>query len=181
MNEIVCVDERDQPVDVASKLAAHQAPGRLHRAFSVMLVDADDRLVLQRRADRKYHFGGLWANTCCGHPGPGDDTSGAAARRTFEELGVRPGGLLACGWFVYRARDEASGLVEHELDHVYLGRLDGDPSPDPAEVSSVRRVTPHDLAAELAAEPELFVPWLPQVLAAVSAEIPRLRGPGAAS
>lgn len=176
MGEIVYVDVRDRPVGVATKLAAHAAPGRLHRAFSVMLADADGRLVLQRRADAKYHFGGLWANSCCGHPGPDDVTSEAAARRTFEELGVRPDGLVPCGSFVYEARDEASGLVEHELDHVYLGRLDAEPAPDPAEVSSVRRVTPHDLTAELATAPETFVPWLPQVLAAVLPELPQLRG-----
>jgi isopentenyl-diphosphate delta-isomerase len=181
MDEIVYVDAQDRPVGVASKTAAHARPGRLHRAFSVMLVDADDRLLLQRRADGKYHFGGLWANSCCGHPGPGEVTSDAAARRTFEELGVRPGGLLACGSFVYEAHDEVSGLVEHELDHVYVGRLDAEPVPDPAEVSSVRRVTPQDLAAELAAAPRTFAPWLPGVLAAVLPEIPRLRGPAGGS
>jgi isopentenyl-diphosphate delta-isomerase len=174
MGEIVYVDALDRPVGVASKLAAHVPPGRLHRAFSVMLADAGDRLLLQRRADGKYHFGGLWANSCCGHPGPGDDTSEAAARRTSEELGVPAGGLVACGSFVYEARDEVSGLVEHELDHVYLGRLDAEPVPDPDEVSAVRRVTPHDLAAELAAAPGTFVPWLPQVLAAVLPALPRL-------
>jgi len=171
MGEIVYVDVRDRPVGVASKLAAHAAPGRLHRAFSVMLADDAGRLLLQRRADAKYHFGGLWANTCCGHPGPGDVTAEAAARRTFEELGVRPGSLLSCGSFVYEARDAASGLVEHEFDHVYLGRLDAEPRPDPAEVSAVRLVAPDDLAAELAAAPETFVPWLAQVLALVQ---PRL-------
>jgi len=178
MGEIVYVDGRDRPVGVASKLAAHAAPGRLHRAFSVQLADAGGRLLLQRRADAKYHFRGLWANSCCGHPGPGDVTSEAAARRTFEELGVWPRDLVACGSFVYEARDAASGLVEHEFDHVYVGRLDAEPRPDPAEVSAVRLVAPDELAAELTAAPETFVPWLSQVLGLV---LPRMRGGSAAA
>ena len=173
MAEIVYVDVLDRPVGAATKLAAHQPPGRLHRAFSVQLVTADGRLLLQRRADAKYHFGGLWANTCCGHPAPGDVTSEAATRRTFEELGVRPAGdLVPCGSFVYEARDDVSGLVEHELDHVYLGRLDAEPRPDPAEVSAVRLVSPDDLAAELAAAPRAFVPWLGRVLGLVLPRLP---------
>jgi isopentenyl-diphosphate delta-isomerase len=172
MSDIVCVDAEDRPVGVASKLAAHTSPGRLHRAFSVMLVDGDGRLLLQRRAGSKYHFGGLWANSCCGHPPPGVTPAEAAARRTFEELGVRPTGLVACGTFVYSARDAGSGLVEREFDHVFVGGLAGEPAPSRGEVSHLRRVAPSTLAAELAESPSAFVPWLPKVLELVSRHVP---------
>jgi isopentenyl-diphosphate delta-isomerase len=168
MGEIVCVDSGDRHLGTTTKLAAHRRPGRLHRAFSVMLVDDAGRLLLQRRAAVKYHFAGLWANSCCGHPAPGDVTAEAAARRTFEELGVRPEGLVARGTFVYAADDAATGLCERELDHVFTGRPVGEPAPDPAEVSEVRWVTVPQLSAELAASPELFVPWLPQIVAIVT-------------
>lgn len=88
------VDEEGNTIGTAEKLAAHQAPGQLHRAFSVFLFDEQGRLLLQRRALGKYHSPGVWSNTCCGHPYPGEAPFAAAARRTYEELGVSPS-LLA--------------------------------------------------------------------------------------
>jgi isopentenyl-diphosphate delta-isomerase len=172
MDEIVCVDPSDRQIGVAGKLDAHRPPGRLHRAFSVMLVADDGRLLLQRRAAAKYHFAGLWANSCCGHPRPGEVTAEAAARRTAEELGVHPTDLEARGTFVYTADDAASGLCERELDHVFTARLTTAPNPNPSEVSEVRLVTPADLRAELAETPTAFAPWLPQVLTLATSEPP---------
>ena len=88
------VDEHGNTIGTAEKLAAHQAPGQLHRAFSVFLFDEHGRLLLQRRALGKYHSPGVWSNTCCGHPYPGEAPFAAAARRTHEELGISPS-LLA--------------------------------------------------------------------------------------
>ncbi len=90
------VDEDGRTIGTAEKLSAHQAPGQLHRAFSVFLFDEQGRLLLQQRALGKYHSPGVWSNTCCGHPYPGEAPFAAAARRTFEELGVSPS-LLARG------------------------------------------------------------------------------------
>jgi isopentenyl-diphosphate delta-isomerase len=165
VTELVLVDAGDREIGRSEKLAAHQAPGTLHRAFSVMLLDGENRLVLQRRASSKYHFAGLWANSCCGHPEPGADLETAAAQRTFEEIGFRPLDLRPCGTFTYTARDEGSGLVEHEYDHVFLGRLTGDLNPDPAEVEETRAVSLTDLETELSDEPGRFSPWLPGVVA----------------
>jgi isopentenyl-diphosphate delta-isomerase len=93
------------------KLQAHQGEGHLHRAFSVFLFDGD-RVLLQRRAMTKYHFAGLWTNSCCGHPAPDSDVRGQAVRRTKQELGVDVQ-LVIRGDFLYRALDPTSGLVEH--------------------------------------------------------------------
>ena len=82
------VDEDGATIGTAEKLAAHQPPGQLHRAFSVFLFDEQGRLLLQRRALGKYHSPGVWSNTCCGHPYPGEAPFAAAARRTYEELGI---------------------------------------------------------------------------------------------
>ena len=165
VTDLVLVDAGDREVGRSEKLAAHQAPGALHRAFSVMLLDDENRLVLQRRASSKYHFAGLWANSCCGHPEPGAETESSAAQRTFEELGVRPDGLRPCGAFTYTARDETSGLVENEYDHVFLGRFTGELKPDPADVEDTRAVALDTLAAEMRETPEAFSPWLPGVVA----------------
>lgn len=157
-HELVLVDERDRALGTCEKLAAHQGGGALHRAFSVFLFDAGGRMLLQQRAAGKYHFGGLWTNACCSHPRPGEAVADAARRRVREELGVDVDVTPAFA-FVYRAHDPATGLTEHEYDHVFLGRFDGRANPDPAEVADVRWVDPRELLADLRARPERYTPW----------------------
>ena len=156
--EVVLVDEEDREWGVASKLAAHEGSGRLHRAFSVFVFDSAGRLLLQRRAAGKYHFGGLWTNTCCGHPRPGEDVLQAASRRLWEEMGIAPE-LERATSFVYEAFDPASGLTEREYDHVLRGRYDGDPDPDPEEADGWAWVDPEELSADLSENPEGYTPW----------------------
>ena len=157
---VILVDERDRPAGEAEKLEAHRQ-GRLHRAFSVFVLDASGRVLLQRRAVGKYHSGRLWSNSCCGHPRPGEDTRAAAERRLAEELGFHCP-LEAAGAFVYRA--QLGNLVEHEYDHVFQGRFDGDPRPDPAEVEAWRWMPLEALEAGLAAHPGDYTVWLPEAV-----------------
>jgi isopentenyl-diphosphate delta-isomerase len=141
---------------------AHQAPGLMHRAFSVLLQDPAGRLLLQRRSAVKTRFPLRWANACCGHPGPGQPLATAAGQRLREELAVTGVDLVELGVHVYHADDPATGRVEREWDHVLLGRVGADlpMRPDPAEVDAVRWVPPDELRAELTARPEAFAPWL---------------------
>lgn len=155
---VILVDEQDRPVGAMEKLAAHAHGGTRHRAFSVFLVDAQGRWLLQRRAAGKYHFPNLWTNACCSHPRPGEETEAAAHRRLREELGV------ACALthrfrFEYKATSEAEGLTEHEMDHVFTGVYAGELQPNPEEVSEIRWVSRADLEQEAAAHPERFTPW----------------------
>lgn len=115
--QVIAVDAQDQPLGVAGKLAAHQ-DGQLHRAFSILVFNTQGELLLQRRAASKYHFANYWSNTCCGHPRPGETTPAAAGRRLKEEFGIRVP-LSERAEFVYRAEDQASGLIEHEYLHVF--------------------------------------------------------------
>jgi isopentenyl-diphosphate Delta-isomerase len=158
---VVLVDGCDVPIGELEKLAAHRE-GLLHRAFSVFVVNAAGEILLQRRAGGKYHSGGLWSNTCCGHPRPGEDTRAAARRRLGEEMGfvcdLRP-----VHRFTYRALLE-DGLIEHEVDHVFVGRHERDPTPDPEEVEGWRWMRPEILARELRSRPEAFTAWLPPAL-----------------
>lgn len=158
--EVVLVDEMDREAGVASKLAAHEDGGRLHRAFSVFVFDSAGRVLLQRRAEEKYHFGGLWSNACCGHPRPGEDVREAASRRLWEEMGISPE-LEPATSFVYEAFDPASGLTEREYDHVFFGRYDGEPVPDPGEAEGWAWSDPEELAADLAERPGGYTPWFP--------------------
>lgn len=153
---VLLVDADDVETGVAPKLAAHQA-GQRHRAISVLIADSQGRMLLQRRAMGKYHSGGLWTNACCSHPRVGETAAAAASRRLMEEMGV------ACPLrplFVteYRA-DVGGGLTEHEVVHVFGGRFDGAPKPDPEEASDFRWAEPEALAAEIDAEPERFSVW----------------------
>jgi isopentenyl-diphosphate delta-isomerase len=162
---VVLVDQRDRAVGEMEKLEAHRA-GALHRAFSVFVHDGAGRVLLQRRAQAKYHSGGLWSNTCCGHPRPGEETRAAATRRLREEMGFECA-LEAVGGFVYRAR--MGELTEHEFDHVFAGRFDGDPRPDPAEVMEWRWMDLDELARDLKAHPERYTVWLAKALSVYSA------------
>jgi isopentenyl-diphosphate delta-isomerase len=184
------VDESGAPAGVAGKAAAHEAPGHLHRAFSVFLFSpgAEPRLLVQRRALSKYHFAGIWANTCCSHPAPGEDILDSARRRLVEELGIGAdgaggpddglvlhGAIAPAGTFVYRAVDPDSGLVEHEYDHVLVGTvtrpdgtapgLDDRPAADPEEVEETRWITIGEARASAAGEGDnRFAPWFGEAL-----------------
>jgi isopentenyl-diphosphate delta-isomerase len=154
------------PVGQSTVDAAHRAPGQLHRAFSVLLVDPDGRVLLQQRAAGKTRFALRWANTCCGHPKPGEPVGASASRRLVEEMGIASVALTEVGVYVYRASDPASGRVEHEYDHVLTGFYRGGGfTADPAEVAAVDWVHPAQLSANLSANPSAYAPWLGGVLA----------------
>lgn len=154
---VVLVDDADAPVGTAPKLDAHRS-GALHRAMSVFVTDGNGNLLLQQRAAGKYHSPRLWTNTCCGHPRPDEAPIDAAARRLQEEMGIQCR-LAHAGTFRYHARLDG-GLIEHEIDHVFVGRWRGRPSPDPSEVGAWRWAPLETLRADLAAHPELYTAWL---------------------
>uniref|UniRef100_A8M6W5 Isopentenyl-diphosphate Delta-isomerase n=1 Tax=Salinispora arenicola (strain CNS-205) TaxID=391037 RepID=A8M6W5_SALAI len=160
------VDTIGRTVGVLDKLAAHTSPGHLHRAFSVFLFDDEERLLLQRRALGKYHSPGVWSNTCCGHPFPGEAPDAAAARRVREELGMTPVGLAAAGTVLYELPDPKSGLIEREYNHVFVGRFRDEPRPDPAEVAEWTLVAPGQLR-DMRDRLEFSV-WFPAVIGRVA-------------
>ena len=156
------VDDSGTAVGSTTVDEAHRLPGRLHRAFSVFLRDQDGRVLLQQRAASKTRFPLRWANTCCGHPMPGEALTEAAARRLVEEIGVGGVALTEVGVYSYYAEDPATGRVEYEYDHVLLGELPADRNllPDPHEVADVRWMTPAELREALADDPRSYAPWL---------------------
>jgi len=155
-DHVILVDTNDREIGTAPKLPAHEA-GKLHRAFSIFIWGPDNRVMLQRRALEKYHSGGLWTNTCCSHPCPGESTEAAAHRRLREEMGFDCP-LTPAFHFIYRAELD-HGLTEHEFDHVYFGVFDGEPVLNRAEACDWRWVAPAALDAEIAAKPATFTVW----------------------
>jgi isopentenyl-diphosphate Delta-isomerase len=165
---LILVDECNRRIGLGEKLEVHRR-GQLHRAFSIFLADNRGRVLLQRRALGKYHSGGLWANTCCGHPRFDERTRAAAMRRLGEELG-----MSADLTYAFRARYETAldhGLVENELVYVYLGRQNAEPVCNPLEASETRLMALDELAHDAEARPGLYAYWLRHYLRRHLAEL----------
>ncbi len=143
-------------------MTVHSRDTPLHLAFSLYLFDDAGRLLLTRRALGKTTWPGVWTNSCCGHPRPGEATEDAIRRRVEDELGLEVAELAsALPDFRYRARD-ASGVVEYEICPVFTGRLvhpKGDLLPNPDEVMDWKWVTWEDLTAAARLTPFVFSPW----------------------
>ena len=156
-NDVVLVNSNDQEIGICEKLEAH-VKGLLHRAFSVFIFNDSGELLLQRRAFGKYHSEGLWTNTCCSHPAPGESSGEAGKRRLMEEMGMECE-LNESFTFEYRASLDRS-LTEHELDHVLFGYSNEAPKLNPEEAIDYKWVTIEELKNSIATQPELFTAWL---------------------
>lgn len=156
-NDVVLVDAQDVQVGVCDKRTAHLGAGRLHRAFSVHLIDSRGRHLLQRRAAGKMLWPGFWSNACCSHPAPGETILDAASRRLREELGIS----ASCR-FLYSFEYHAQfGLIgaEHELCHVLVAQSDALASPAAEEVSEIKWQTRAEISAQLSAPQAQYTPW----------------------
>lgn len=154
---VILVDKNDSVIGTMPKMEAHLA-GKLHRAFSVFVFNTSGELLLQRRAEDKYHSGGKWTNTCCSHPRLGEETLDAANRRLNEEMGMEC--KLQYGFsFTYHA-ELADGISENEYDHVFFGISNQLPDPNPEEVSEFRYVNMADLEKDIKVRPEIYTEWL---------------------
>src|SRR5690242_1712572 len=135
MEKVILVDEHDNEVGTMDKMEAHQK-GVLHRAFSVILFNSKGEVLLQKRSSKKYHSAGLWTNTCCSHPQPSERIEVAARRRLKEEMGINVQPEFAYK-FLYKVTLD-NELIEHELDHVYIGHFDNEPIINSNEVETWR-------------------------------------------
>ncbi len=156
MEKVILVDSDDKEMGTMEKMEAHEK-AKLHRAFSIFILNSKNQMLLQRRALEKYHCAGLWTNTCCSHPRPGEDIEAAAHRRLKEEMGFDTR-LKKVTSFVYKAEFE-NGLTEHEFDHVFSGTFDGKIKHNPSEVCEWKYVDVKELVADIKASPEKYTPW----------------------
>ena len=158
MNEekVILVDEKDWPLGEMEKMEAHRK-AVLHRAFSIFVFNDKNELMLQRRALSKYHSPGLWTNTCCSHPRPGEEVLEAGHRRLQEEMGF-DSELKKIFDFIYNAELD-QGLTEHEFDHVLFGRYHREPAINPEEVDDWKWMTMDDIAADMKTHPHNYTVW----------------------
>ncbi len=173
--QVILVDADDQALGFCDKLEAHRR-GVLHRAVSLFAFNSAGELLVQQRAPGKYHSGGLWSNTACTHPRAGETLEQAVERGMIEELGVAPSEVRAAFPFTYRA-DVGNGLVEHEYDHVFIGRVADVVYPVPGEVSATAFRPVDSLERDMTREPELFTPWFRLLLGPVRAWVAAHREP----
>jgi len=154
--EVILVDVNDTPLGLMDKMEAHEK-GLLHRAFSVFVINSNNELLLQQRAFSKYHSGGLWTNTCCSHPRNGESNLEAAHRRLQEEMGFDCT-LTKLLDFVYRAELD-KGLTEHEFDHVFIGKWQGEPKINPLEVAAFKWMDVYKLEKDILDNPSNYTEW----------------------
>ena len=153
---VVLVDEYDRELGTMEKMQAH-LEGKLHRAVSVIIFNSKKQMLLQKRAAGKYHSAGLWSNTCCSHPRPGENPGDAAKRRLYEEMGIKCE-LQKMFTFTYQIKFE-NNLSENEFDYVFAGICDDVPLPDPAEVSDWKFTDISSLENQLKENPKQFTEW----------------------
>ena len=158
---VVLVDQNNRKLGKMEKLEAHQK-GLLHRAFSILIFNSKGKVLIQKRASDKYHSGGLWSNTVCSHPKPSERSLEVAHRRLKEEMGFDcPLQKKYC--FIYK-KEFDNGLTENEHDCVYVGKFDGVPTPNLAEVTGWKWVSMPDLKKDIAKNPEKYTFWFKKII-----------------
>ena len=160
--QVVLCDEAGEKTALMGKTEAHQK-GLLHRAISVIVFNKNGEMLLQQRAFSKYHWAGIWSNTCCSHPRDGESFAAAADRRLLEEMGFStPLSEQFC--FVYKAKDEQSGMTEHEYDVVFTGYYDGAIPFNQEEVNAVSWIGVPELLLDVDSHPDKYSFWFKIIL-----------------
>jgi isopentenyl-diphosphate delta-isomerase len=153
---VVHVNEQDEALGFYPKMHVHEH-GLLHRAVSILIFNSNGEWLLQKRANSKYHSGGLWTNTCCSHPYPHEDVKDAAERRLEEEMGMQVP-LEKQFEFIYK-KVLNKGLTEHEFDHVFIGFSDVIPVLNKNEADDYTYLSSQELEVSMKIEPEAFTAW----------------------
>ena len=170
---VILVDEIDHVTGEMEKMEAHRK-GALHRAISVLVFNSRNEFMLQQRSLSKYHSAGLWTNTCCSHPRPGEPTPMAAHRRLKEEMGFECQ-LNKSFDFIYKAELD-NGLIEHELDHVYIGYYDRDPIINPEEANAFKWLPAKELMIDMRSNPASYTVWFRIIMEKIEERMPELLG-----
>ena len=169
---VILVDNEDREIGYCEKLKAHEL-GYLHRAFSVFLFNDKQELLMQKRAYSKYHSGGLWTNTVCSHPVKGVNLITCAQNRITEELGIYDDlpELTMAFPLLYR-QEVDKGLIEHEYDHVLVGRYNDTPEAfNPEEVDSLAYFSLDRIDRQLKDCPGEFTIWFQLLWPKVAAHL----------
>lgn len=163
---VILVDEKDNQIGVMEKMEAHRK-ANLHRALSVFIINSAGEWLLQKRAMDKYHSRGLWSNTCCSHPFPGENIVAAAKRRLMEEMGLHCE-LKELFSFIYKEKLD-NEITEYEYDYVFAGISDEDPVINSDEVIDWKRINFMDLQNDVRNNPLNYTVWFRKIYQRVHA------------
>src|SRR3990172_1902790 len=161
MDKILIVNQNDEEIGFEDKMRVHRE-GLLHRAFSVVIKNRREEILIQQRAYSKYHSGGLWSNTCCTHQREGETPMESPHRCLMNELGFDCP-ITEISTFRYNA-PMSNDLIENEFDHLYLGRFDGIPRINPAEVGGIKWRPYEVLREDMNAEPGSYTYWFREIV-----------------
>ena len=171
MEKIILVDKNDKEIGTGEKLKVHKE-GKLHRAFSIFIFNSQGQMLIQKRNSNKYHSGGLWSNTCCSHPRAGKALTEEIHERLKQEMGFDTD-LKEIFSFIYKVRFD-NNLYEHEFDHVYIGRYDNDPKPNPQEAEECKWIPISELTCDTKRNPDDYTYWFKAALERVLLNLDKL-------
>jgi len=154
MLKVLEVTQENQPIGFSEKIEAHHK-GTLHRAFSILIFNLDGEMLLQKRADDKYHSMGKWSNAACGHPLT-DDIKSEASQRLLEEMGVETELEYS---YTFHYTENVGDLYENEIDEVYVGVYTGEVRPNPDEVSAYKWIGMEELYEDMQNNPDDYSRW----------------------
>ncbi len=154
--KVILVNENDEQIGLMPKMEAHEK-ALLHRAFSVFIYNDQNQLMLQQRAQSKYHSPGLWTNTCCSHQREGESNIEAGKRRLQEEMGFSTD-LQDTVSFIYKAPFD-NGLTEHEFDHILVGKYNGEPELNSDEAAAYKWLTLEEVRTDMQVNPHIYTAW----------------------
>ncbi|MFN9320100.1 MAG: isopentenyl-diphosphate Delta-isomerase [Chitinophagales bacterium] len=160
--KVVLVNKNNEVLGLMPKVEAHEK-GLLHRAISILLYNSKGEMLIQQRAKTKYHWPLIWSNAVCSHPRENEDFQDAAQRRLKEELNITCS-LKEVYRFIYKAKDEQTGLIEHEYDVVYEGQFDGEIPFNPNEIESISWIALSSLSQDIEDQPEIYSFWFKEIL-----------------
>ena len=161
MEKVILVNEKDEEIGTEEKIKTHKE-GKLHRCFSILIFNSKGELLIQQRAKSKYHSPLLWSNTCCSHPRPNEKIIEAAKRRLKEEMGIKASHLKELSTFTYKAK--SGNFIEHEFDHVFVGKFDGNPKPNKNEVEGFKWVKLQELKRDMKKYPRKYTFWFKRMM-----------------
>lgn len=153
---IILVNSADEQIGALGKMEVH-TKGLLHRGFSIFIQNEKGDFMLQKRAMSKYHSGGLWTNTCCGHPRDGEELEAATRRRLQEEMGFDCP-LSELFVFTYKVNLD-NGLIENEIDHVFIGTFEGEPRLNPQEADDWKWIPRNVVETDTREHPDRYTYW----------------------
>lgn len=170
--KVILVDLNDTPLGETGKLEVHKL-GLLHRAVSVFIFNSEKKMLLQKRAQSKYHSPGLWTNTTCTHPYPNESNEEAVIRRLKEEMGLELFDVTKLFHFTYKEKLD-NNMTEYEFDHVFIGFSDEVPFPESSEVSDFKYVDIDEVLEHIKTSPQDYTVWFKKIVQRVVNDVKNL-------